>query len=73
MSKRNDASEEKIDISALMAMGDLTHGEKVFKKCAHFLKTFSPCVRSPIAIKADISIFSSEASFLLDIKLLNNC
>ena len=26
--------EEKIDIGALMAMGDLTHGEKVFKKCA---------------------------------------
>ena len=26
--------EEKIDISALMAMGDLAHGEKVFKKCA---------------------------------------
>ena len=25
---------EKIDIDALMAMGDLTHGEKVFKKCA---------------------------------------
>ena len=26
--------EEKIDIDSLMAMGDLTHGEKVFKKCA---------------------------------------
>ena len=26
--------EEKINIDALMAMGDLTHGEKVFKKCA---------------------------------------
>ena len=26
--------EEKIDIAALMAMGDLTHGEKIFKKCA---------------------------------------
>ena len=26
--------EEKIDIDALMAMGDLSHGEKVFKKCA---------------------------------------
>jgi cytochrome c len=26
--------EEKIDIAALMAMGDLTTGEKVFKKCA---------------------------------------
>ena len=25
---------DKIDISALMAMGDITHGEKVFKKCA---------------------------------------
>ena len=30
----SDASEDKIDISALMAMGDLAHGEKVFKKCA---------------------------------------
>ena len=26
--------EEKIDIAALMAMGDLATGEKVFKKCA---------------------------------------
>ena len=26
--------EEKIDIGALMAMGDITLGEKVFKKCA---------------------------------------
>ena len=26
--------EEKIDMAALMAMGDLTIGEKVFKKCA---------------------------------------
>ena len=26
--------EEKIDIAALMAMGDITVGEKVFKKCA---------------------------------------
>ena len=26
--------EEKIDISALMAMGDITSGEKIFKKCA---------------------------------------
>ena len=25
---------EKIDIAALMAMGDIAHGEKVFKKCA---------------------------------------
>ena len=25
---------DKIDISALMAMGDIAHGEKVFKKCA---------------------------------------
>ena len=29
-----DTAEEKIDIVALMAMGDLAHGEKVFKKCA---------------------------------------
>ena len=27
-------AEEKIDIAALMAMGDITSGEKVFKKCA---------------------------------------
>ncbi len=26
--------EEKIDIAALLALGDITHGEKVFKKCA---------------------------------------
>ena len=26
--------EEKVDIGALMAMGDVTSGEKVFKKCA---------------------------------------
>tara|TARA_B100000767_G_C19480164_1_gene415846 strand:+ start:51 stop:590 length:540 start_codon:yes stop_codon:yes gene_type:complete len=26
--------EEKIDITALMAMGDVTAGEKIFKKCA---------------------------------------
>ena len=29
-----EASEEKLDIAALMAMGDLATGEKVFKKCA---------------------------------------
>ena len=28
------SDEEKIDITALMAMGDLATGEKVFKKCA---------------------------------------
>ena len=27
-------TEEKMDITALLAMGDVTHGEKVFKKCA---------------------------------------
>ena len=26
--------EDKVDISALMALGDITHGVKVFKKCA---------------------------------------
>ena len=26
--------EQKVDIAALMAMGDVTSGEKVFKKCA---------------------------------------
>ena len=30
----SDDSEEKIDIAALMSMGDLATGEKVFKKCA---------------------------------------
>ena len=30
----SEAVEEKIDIAALMAMGDLAIGEKVFKKCA---------------------------------------
>ena len=30
----NDTKENIIDIAALMAMGDLTTGEKVFKKCA---------------------------------------
>ena len=35
----NDSSEialkeEKIDIAALMLLGDISHGEKVFKKCA---------------------------------------
>jgi cytochrome c len=29
-----ELEEEKIDIAAFMAMGDLTVGEKVFKKCA---------------------------------------
>ena len=30
----SETAEEKIDIAALMAMGDLATGEKVFKKCA---------------------------------------
>ena len=29
-----EVAEEKIDISALMAMGDVESGEKIFKKCA---------------------------------------
>ena len=29
-----ETTEDKIDIAALMSMGDLTNGEKVFKKCA---------------------------------------
>ena len=33
-SSSKTAVEEKIDIIALMAMGDITLGEKVFKKCA---------------------------------------
>ena len=31
---KSDISVEKVDIAALMALGNLTHGEKVFKKCA---------------------------------------
>ena len=30
----NELIEEKIDIVALMAMGDISSGEKIFKKCA---------------------------------------
>ena len=30
----SSTDEEKIDIAALMAMGDIAHGEKIFKKCA---------------------------------------
>ena len=30
----SDVTEEKVDISALMAMGDVVSGEKIFKKCA---------------------------------------
>ena len=30
----SDTAEEKIDITALMALGDIATGEKVFKKCA---------------------------------------
>ena len=32
--KSSVSNEEKIDINALMAMGDIATGEKVFKKCA---------------------------------------
>ena len=30
----SSTTSDKIDISALMAMGDIAHGEKVFKKCS---------------------------------------
>ena len=30
----SDLDKDEIDITALMAMGDIAHGEKVFKKCA---------------------------------------
>jgi len=30
----SETTEEKIDMSALMAMGDVASGEKIFKKCA---------------------------------------
>ena len=29
-----DSKKDKVDIAALMALGDIAHGEKVFKKCA---------------------------------------
>ena len=29
-----ESTEEKIDIATFLAMGDIAHGEKVFKKCA---------------------------------------
>ena len=29
-----DKIEEKVDIAALLALGDVSHGEKVFKKCS---------------------------------------
>ncbi len=31
---KESSTEEKVDIAALMAMGDVTSGEKIFKKCA---------------------------------------
>ena len=31
---KNSQVEEKVDISALMALGDIAHGEKIFKKCS---------------------------------------
>ena len=33
-SKTETKVEEKIDITQLLAMGDLSHGQKVFKKCS---------------------------------------
>ena len=33
-SKPNEILEDKVDIAALLAMGDVAAGEKVFKKCA---------------------------------------
>ena len=33
-SSTTTAAEEKVDIAALMAMGDIASGEKIFKKCA---------------------------------------
>ena len=34
ISTTKKTEEVKVDIAALMAMGDIAHGEKVFKKCA---------------------------------------
>ncbi len=33
-SSMKEKIEEKVDISALLALGDVSHGEKVFKKCS---------------------------------------
>ena len=33
-SSTDSSSESQIDIAALLSMGDIAHGEKVFKKCA---------------------------------------
>ena len=33
-SSKTTSAEEKVDIAALMAMGDIASGEKIFKKCA---------------------------------------
>tara|TARA_B100001121_G_scaffold290242_1_gene289858 strand:- start:491 stop:1027 length:537 start_codon:yes stop_codon:yes gene_type:complete len=32
--KTDEKTKDKVDIASLMAMGDVMHGEKVFKKCA---------------------------------------
>ena len=32
--KNTVKADDKVDISALMALGDIAHGEKVFKKCS---------------------------------------
>ena len=34
LSSTTTATDEKVDIAALMAMGDIASGEKIFKKCA---------------------------------------
>ena len=34
LSSTAEKIEEKVDISALLALGDISHGEKVFKKCS---------------------------------------
>tara|TARA_B100000963_G_scaffold73918_1_gene61996 strand:+ start:101 stop:640 length:540 start_codon:yes stop_codon:yes gene_type:complete len=34
LNSKKEKVAEKIDIEALLAMGDINHGEKVFKKCA---------------------------------------
>jgi len=37
----SSTTSDKIDISALMAMGDIAHGEKVFKKEENRIKKIS--------------------------------
>ena len=49
LSSQANIAEEKVDIGQLLAMGDLMHGEKVFKKCGacHMLAAGAPNLIGP--------------------------